>query len=312
MSELTVNQIEEKLNNEFNKENRIIIFWYDENKEFIEDIEGLNLKNAKIHHLTPTNLFKTKVLLERQDKENNYLVYAPFKKPENRENHLADTILYSKEFFAEKSSLLALDLGIAQVYKHVCEKYIKVFNAKDRKKRCYDLEVDSYNEETIEIALLSAAVRSKVANFEEVVRIVLTGGLSNNKHMEEFAKYGLEKAFWKYCSANFSYIDEEPNLMKLSISLLLTYVKNQMNAELPYSLDKYILNKIGTVMAFIDQIMINDGYNNSFKNSYNVVYKNINGENVFKDYEIEDLVEVDVFKEIDKTIIAWTLDRLLD
>src|SRR5699024_8235837 len=139
-----------------------------------------------------------------------------------------------------------------------------------------DLEVDSYNEETIEIALLSAVVRSKVANFEEVVRIVLTGGLSNNKHMEEFAKYGLEKAYWKYCSANFSYIDEEPNLMKLYISLLLTYVKNQMNAELPSNLDKYILNKPGTVMAFIDQMMNSSVYKNSFRKISNEVYKNIN------------------------------------
>src|SRR5699024_12397119 len=51
---------------------------------------------------------------------------------------------------------------------------------------------------------------------------------------------------------------------------------------------------------------------NSFRKISNEVYKNINGEKVFKDYEIEDLVEVDVFKEIDKNIIAWTLDRLLD
>lgn len=35
-------------------------------------MKGLNLDNAKIHNLTPTNLFETKVLLERKDKEGNY------------------------------------------------------------------------------------------------------------------------------------------------------------------------------------------------------------------------------------------------
>ena len=90
MAELNLKQIEDKLNNEFNKEDRIIIFWYDAKQEFVNDIENLNLGNAKIHHLTPINLFKTKILLEREDKENNYLIYAPFGKPDNRDNHLAE------------------------------------------------------------------------------------------------------------------------------------------------------------------------------------------------------------------------------
>ncbi len=32
MAELNLKQIEDKLNNEFNEEDRVIIFWYDENK----------------------------------------------------------------------------------------------------------------------------------------------------------------------------------------------------------------------------------------------------------------------------------------
>ena len=195
MAELNLKQIEDKLNNEFKGDSRKLVFWYDEKMEFLDDINALDLDNAKIHNLTPTNLFATKVLFERKDKEGNYLIYAPFKKPDNRENHLADIILYSKEFFADRASLLAVDLGIDTSYKPILEKYIKYFNAKDRTKRFYDLEVDSYDEESIEIALLSALTRSRVANFEEVVRIVLSENLSGNKHMEEFRKFDLEEAF---------------------------------------------------------------------------------------------------------------------
>lgn len=312
MAELNLKQIEDKLNSEFDEEDRVIIFWYDEKKQFVDAIESLELKNAKIHYLTPTNLFKTKVLLEREDKKSNYLIYAPFKKPDNRENHLADTILYSKEFFADRASLLAVDLGIDTVYKPVLEKYIKFFNAKDRTKRFYELEVDSYNEESIEIALLSATVKSKVVNFEEVVRIVLSEGLFDNKYMKKFSKYELEEAFWKYCRNNFSYIDEEPSLIKLSISLLLTYARNQMNKDLPSNLDKYILAKPGTVMAFVDQMMNSSLYKDSFRRISNEVYKSIDGDRLFKDYEIENLINIDVFKDIDEKIITWVLDKLLD
>ena len=313
MAELNLKQIEDKLNMEFDRDKRSIIFWYDEKKEFIDDIKSLNLNNAKIHNLTPTNLFATKILLERKDKENNYLIYAPFKKPDNRENHLADIIIYSKEFFADRVSLLAVDLGIETSLKHILEKHIKFFNAKDRTKRFYDLEADSYeDEESIEIALLSASTKSRVANFEEVVRIVLSEDLSANKHMEEFGKYDLEEAFWKYCNLNFSYKDEEPSLIKFSISLLLTYARRQMNKDLPGSLNKYLLNKPGTVMAFVDQMMNSSIYMESFRRISNGVYKAINGQSVFKDYDIKDLMNIDVFKDIDEYIISWSIDRLLD
>lgn len=312
MAELNLKQIEDKLNSEFKGASRKLVFWYDEKRDFIGDIESLNLENAKIHNLTPTNLFATKVLLERRDTENNYLIYAPFKRPDNRENHLSDTIIYSKEFFADRTSLLAVDLGIDISYKPILEKYIKFFNAKDRTKRFYDLEVDSYNEESIEAALLSALTRSRVVNFEEVLRIVLSQGLSDNKYMEEFSKYDLEEAFWKYCNLNFSYKDEEPSLIKFSISLLLTYAGRQMNKELPKNLNKYILNKPGTVMAFVDQMMNSSIYMESFRKISDEVYKAVDGQAVFKDYDIKDLMNLDVFKDIDKYIITWSIERLLD
>lgn len=313
MAELNLKQIEDKLNNEFKGDSRKLVFWYDEKMEFIDDIKGLDLENAKIHKLTPTNLFQTKVLLERKDKEGNYLIYAPFKKPDNRENHLADIILYSKEFFADKASLLAVDLGISTSHKPILEKYIRFFNAKDRTKRFCDLEVDNYDdEESIEIALLSASTKSRVANFEEVVRIVLSEDLSDNKHMEEFCKYDLEEVFWKYCNLNFSYKDEQPSLIKLSISLILTYARKQMNKELPGSLKRYLLNKPGTVMAFVDQMMNSSIYMKSFRKISNEVYRAIDGESIFKNYDIEDLMDIDVFKNIDEYIIKWAIDRLLD
>lgn len=313
MAELNLKQIEDKLNNEFNKEDRIIIFWYDAKQEFVNDIENLNLGNAKIHHLTPINLFKTKILLEREDKENNYLIYAPFGKPDNRDNHLADTIIYSKEFFVDRLSLLAADLGIDTVYKAILERHSRFFNAKDRIRRFYDLETDNYNsEEGIEIALLAATVKSKVANFEEVVKIILTENLSDNKYMKEFSDYDLEKIFWKYCGINFSYIDEEPSLLRFSVSLLLTYAENQINKDLSPNLNKYILNKPGTVMVFMDQIMNSNLYKDDFRRISGEVYNSIDGNGIFKNYEIEDLVDVDVFRGIDKIIIDWISDRLLD
>ena len=274
----------------------------------------MDLDNAKIHYLTSTNLFYTKVLLEREDIKSNYLIYAPFPKPDSRENHLADTIKYSREFSADRASLIAIDLGIDEKYKPVLQKYIKFFGAKERTKKFYELEVDSYNNEsTIEIALLSVLAKSKIVNFEEVVRIVLTSGeLRDNEYMADFKKYGLDEAFWKHISHTFSFIDEEPNLEKLIISLFLTYTEKEIHRELPASMNKYLLSKSGTVMAFMDQIMNSILYHEDFDLLSDRVFVKINGERLFEGYSVEDIVDLDIFRFVDNKLIEWMIDRLLD
>ena len=57
MSEMNLNQIVDKLNSEFIGDGRKIIFWYDSNAEFSDDIDSLNLDNAKVLYLQTDNQF---------------------------------------------------------------------------------------------------------------------------------------------------------------------------------------------------------------------------------------------------------------
>lgn len=168
MAELNLKQIIDRLNEEFTGDTRKLVFWYDDKADFAEDIDSVELINAKILKLEPGSQFATKYFLERQDKTNNYLIYAPFPKPDVRENHLEDTMLYSRRFFADRASLLTVDLGIDQKYKQVIEKHIKFFANKERTGRFYDLEIENFNEENILIGLMSAVCRTRTCSFDEV------------------------------------------------------------------------------------------------------------------------------------------------
>ena len=85
------NILEENLNAELtNGKKRNIIFWYDEGREFEEDIKDLNLKNGKVIKLNENNSFYIKYLLEKKDSYSNYLIYSPFAKPNPRDNWLLD------------------------------------------------------------------------------------------------------------------------------------------------------------------------------------------------------------------------------
>ena len=60
MAELNLKQIIDRLNAEFTGETRKLIFWNDDKAEFAEDMESVELQNAKVYHLEPDNQFYTK------------------------------------------------------------------------------------------------------------------------------------------------------------------------------------------------------------------------------------------------------------
>lgn len=48
MAGMNLKQIIDKLNDEFKGDNRKLVFWYDKNAEFQDDIDTMEFENAKI------------------------------------------------------------------------------------------------------------------------------------------------------------------------------------------------------------------------------------------------------------------------
>lgn len=313
MAELNLNQIVEKLNAEFAKGTRTLVFWYDDNADFEEDIDSISLENAKVHRLTKTNQFRTKLLLERQDTTGNYLIYAPFPKPPVEENHLEDTLLYSKRFYADRASLICVDLGIPEREKPVIKQHIKYFADKGRTKRFYDLMIDHYTKGTIETGLMSAICGLKTASFEEVVRVILTEeNLAENRYLAEFEKYGLLGAFWKACADAFGYTDESPTLDKFVTTLFVTYTAKVINGELPQEWKQYLTFKPGNIMAFLDSLMNNILYRESFNRLSALVERSLSAGEALSKLPLDALTECDTFLCVDRLLVKWICERLVD
>lgn len=311
MAEMNLNQIIDKLNTEFTGDIRKLVFWYDTNVEFAEDIDSIKLDNAKVLHLEKDNQFFVKYFLECEDTQTNYLVYAPFAKPDIRENHLADTIRYSKEFFADRASLLTLDLGIDERYKPVIQHYIKFFANKDRTQKFYDLEIENFNRSTIEVALMCVLCKSKTASFEEVLHCILTDdGLVDNKYLAEFEKYDLLSAFWQQTDIAFGFDDSKPTLEKLIMSLFITYASKVIHADLPTGWLNFISYKTGNVIAFIDNLMNSVLYGESYDELSAIIYNAINAEEHLSKMEAEALVDCNIFSGVDNFILDWLISRL--
>lgn len=311
MAELNLKQITDKLNSEFTGEVRKLVFWYDANAEFVDDVDTMDLVNAKVLHLEPDNQFYTKYFLECVDTTTNYLVYAPFAKPAIRENHLADTIKYSKEFFADRASLLTIDLGIDERYKPVIQHYIKFFGEKKRTQAFYDLELETFNRNTIEIALMSVLCKCKTPSYEEVLRTVLTdAGFEDNPYLAEFKKYDLLDAFWRQAQDVFGYADEKPTLEKFTMTMFVTYAAKVIPVDMPAAWKSFISFKSGNVIAFIDNLMNSYIYGDRFDEISKMVYDSLKADAEFRKLPVEALVSCGIFAGIDELLIEWATERL--
>lgn len=311
MTELNLTQITTKLNSEFTGDVRKLVFWYDANAEFVDDVDTMELVNAKVLHLEPDNQFYIKYFLECEDTTTNYLVYAPFAKPAVRENHLADTIRYSKEFFADRASLLTVDLGIDERFKPVIQHYIKFFGEKKRTQAFYDLELETFNRNTIEVALMSVLCKCKTPSYEEVLRTVLTEeGFEDNAYLKEFRKFDLLDAFWRQAQDVFGYADEKPTLEKLTMTMFVTYAAKVITADMPAAWKSFISFKSGNVIAFIDNLMNSYIYGERFDEIAGMVYDRLKADTELKKLPTESLVSCGIFAGVDEILIDWIIDRL--
>lgn len=69
MAELNLKQIVDKLNTEFTGEHRKLVFWYDDEAGFEEDIDSVELTNAKVYKLTRIISFIRSISLKKRTRQ---------------------------------------------------------------------------------------------------------------------------------------------------------------------------------------------------------------------------------------------------
>ena len=312
MAELNLKQITDDLNSMLTGDTRKLVFWYDDNAEYVEDIELLELENAKILHLKKDNQFYVKHFLECMDTTTHYLVYAPFPKPDIRENHLEDTLRYSKRYFATRASQIVLDLGYDRKLKDVFQEYKKFFAGNKHRQKFYDLEIEATAKADIEIGIMSVLCKLKTSNFEEVVRAVLTeDGFEENKYLTEFEKYSVDKAFWEQANEHFGYSDPKPTLEKFTMTLFVTYLSKTVYGELPQPWKSFVAYKsTNNVTVYLDNLMNSYLYGKRFDEISDIVYNALNADKVLRKMEPADIVDCHLFAGIDRILIDWLIERL--
>ncbi len=223
---------------------RRIIFWYDENKEFEDKLDEVVFENAKVVALTGNNAFSVKKLLSVDDLTTNYLVYSPLSYNRPDDNWLLDIELYSEEFRADLISIWMDEMGLASnpAMRKQVKNYRAYFNAKDRRLKISTQNKVPATPAQLHMAVMAAICGLKDAQPNQILRSVFRAGLDLNSNVvyQDFVKYHADGAFWAMVRQGCGFCEEEPDLGRLAIHLLLTAATRTMRQEYLAGLDGFI------------------------------------------------------------------------
>lgn len=318
---MSLKQIETELNARFadyNKSSsRNIIFWYDKDGQYADEIDTIQLTHARLQKLTKTNSLRTKYLIEHEDTQSNFLIYAPFDKLSIFEDHLADMYFYSRHFATDRETAICEDCNISSVFLPFLKKYPQFWtdNNENRFKELISaIDLSALSEKTLGLIMLASVIKTETANFNQMVKILITSDFIENKQKlyNNLVKSGLEELFWQYCMEEFGYNKEVKTFDKFIASLFITHAKSQIREVFSQSYTPYILSKAPNVVLLVSEIM-NDVHS---AESYSTLAKKV--EDGFKipdlvsKLSIDNILDCFTFEVIDFKICEYLINKILN
>jgi uncharacterized protein (TIGR02687 family) len=312
---MNLTEVEKALERQFARELmqgnvRNIVFWYDEEGVFAEDIDRLALEGAKLIKLYDNNMFAIKLYIEETDTTGNLLVYSPLPRPENRENWLTDTIKYSQTFSTDETSLNLLNFKIDSALRHVVARYKLFFRNSERCKRFEGYHLAPYNEVKIDVGVLSVLCKLPAPNLDNVVRTLLIE-LANGESTvnDSIAKFGNMDAFWALIQKLYGYNFPEQSLEKLAIMLLCTHLMHSINGKLPKEWQIYV-SANSNCFVFVDNFMKNSQLWEAYNKLAGFVAERLNLSERISKWSIDEIVDCDTFEEFDRSIISRVCENI--
>lgn len=315
---MNLDEIKRVLSSMLNKElsdgkKRNIVFWYDEDGEFEEEINELAFENAEIIKLTEGNSFAIKYRMEKQEPNSNFLIYSPKAKPVPRDNWLLDIQKFSSEFSTDKTSVIMRDLGVKDVaLRGVFKKYAKFFDNKERYRKFASYNIQDYTEKKLDIAVLSVLCKLPVSDLEMVVKAILIEELNNNnKFYSSINSFGDLDAFWSLVEKVYGYSFAEKSLEKLMIMFMITHLSYNFEEKMPKTWEGYISPRKSDVVILMDHFMNHGAESKYFDSLSDIAAGKLNLTEYISKWNTEIFIHCDTFKAFDEAIIERIKESLL-
>lgn len=284
---------------------RHIVFWYDDNEDFIEDIDTLDLSGVKLLRLTPNNAFRMKYYIEKEDLESNILIYSNMSKPRPEEDYLLDIFCYSEEFSTDRATVIMREFGISDLsLKEDFKKYNIFFKNKERIANFKALNIKDYTKEKIKLGVLSVLTKVKIIDIEEIIKVLIKEYLDGGKKLyTDIKKFGSEEDLWNIIDSYYGYNFDEYSLEKFMATLLISNLNENINFELQPSYKRFISNKTANCIVFINHFMNDERDNIYYDKMQEFIAEKLNIEETLEKQDTSKFINCNTFEDVDKIII---------
>jgi uncharacterized protein (TIGR02687 family) len=229
---------------EFHK--RRIVFWHDEDGEFTDSIDELDLPGVKIVKLTGRNNFAVKKLLSVDDLTSDYLIYDPLSyEKDHHDDWLLDIKLYSEEFRADLVSLQMEELCVepSSAMRKTMKLYAKFLDNKERRAKLRRIGRTYQTPLQLHIDIMAVLCGLNGGSAQDVIIAVLTAGLEkeSNDALMNIEKFGNIDAFWQLVQKYTGYVNAEDRpLSDLAAHILITAMSHTTPASALRGLERFI------------------------------------------------------------------------
>ncbi len=293
---------------------RHIVFWYDSNEDFAEDIDEFDIENVKVIKLTDKNAFWAKYYIEKEDTTSNILVYSNMEKPIPSEDWLYDIFCYSEEFSTDRATVIMRELKVMDVsLKEEFKLYNTFFKNKERIADFKNLNIQHYTREKVHIGVLAVLTKVKIMDIEEILKAVLKEYLDGgNTIYEDIKKFGDLGSFWNLIVKYYGYRFEEKSLERFMAMLLVTNMNETIKFQLPKQYATFISTKVTNCIVFINHFMNNVKDGEYYDKMQRLVGNKLKIDKLLEKNDSETFINCDVFEEIDKTVLKRIISLLKD
>ena len=294
---------------------RRIIFWRDEEKEFVDKLDEIQLENANLLVLTGTNNFVAKKLLNVDDTTSNYLVYSPISYESKEDNWLLNIELYSEEFRADLISIWMNEMGIPATrdFRRLVKAYKKFFGAQTRRTAFAKLNKGITTASQMHLMVMAAICGIHKAQPNSIVKAVISSGIDmeSNEIFQSLVNYGAEAPFWALIKQATGYFEgEESSIERLATHILLTATTRTLRPEYLAGLDSFISTPHQAwCYDFVSEWIAGDTKQELVEILHNVENELLLRER-FKQVPLEDLVSTDIFPCIDECILTQLMTEI--
>ena len=318
---MDVAQITDALDQVFNDQQVRIVFWNDPDGEFAGSLPDIELEGVEVLKLDEVGALEAKVRIEQEDPAGRYLLYSPAEEPDYEDDWLLDMRLYGRSFRADRASIILRQLGLAHQHlrQHLAKRR-KFFDNKERLHKLTSLVSPEDSELDLDRKMLTVVAKADQPELFNIVRTLfhsMTEGDAPDLEASppawaQIERFELDEPFWMMVESAFGYGEDSPTLQNLLIRLLVSDYAHHLAKELPGPLQHLQLPRSGTANAVVCLAQWRDSSSKS--SSYDVLASEVGTRLHMPDHlrgsEVEELLDVTTFLDVEKRIVQGLLDRV--